>query len=218
MKRDISRYRTRLTAPQDAKAYASRFERGGRRRIDRREQTAVRRLFASLPDCQSVLDVPCGAGRFLAVLAEGSRAVTEMDVSPEAVELARSRATDLGVEARFEVGDASQLPLPDNSVDAIFCNRLLHHLTKAPERAAILRELRRVSRRWVVVSFFDYRRFGRLRVWLKRLKGRHVDYSGQPTLDEFREEFAACGLEEAALVPTGGPWVAQKYLVLEKRG
>jgi ubiquinone/menaquinone biosynthesis C-methylase UbiE len=213
---DIEAYRSRLQATERAEEYARRFERGPRRRIDRREQRAVRRILAALPGCHSVLDVPCGAGRFLAGLSGGRREVVEMDVAAEVLELARRRAATLGVAARFLQGDASALPLPDGGVDAVFCNRLLHHIPSAAQRAVFLRQFHRVARRWVIVSFFDYRRLGGLRRLLKRLKGRQVDYTGQPTLEEFREETRQCGFVVREVAPTGPIWVAEKYVVLGK--
>jgi ubiquinone/menaquinone biosynthesis C-methylase UbiE len=209
-------YRGRLQDPASAAAYATRFERGPRRGIDRREQQAVGRIFQQLPKCRSVLDVPCGAGRFLAALAREGREVIEVDVAAAVLELAKQRAAQLGISARFIPADASRLPLPDNTVDAVFSNRLLHHITVAAERAVFLREFRRVARHHAVVSFFDYRSFGSLRQFMKRLKGRRVNYAGQPTLAEFTEEVVRCGFRVRQVVPTGPVWVAQKYFVLEK--
>ena len=213
---DTESYRSRLQDRERASRYATRFERGPRLGIDRREQRAVRRIFAQLPDCRSLLDVPCGAGRFLGALAQDGRDVIEMDVAAEVLELAKQRAAQLGLEARFIPADASKMPLPDNTVDAVFSNRLLHHITSAAERAVFLREFRRVARRYVIVSFFDYRSFGAVRRFLKRLKGRRVNYPGQPTLEEFTEEVTRCAFRVRRVAPTGPVWVAQKYFVLEK--
>ncbi|HNQ87948.1 MAG TPA: class I SAM-dependent methyltransferase [Verrucomicrobiota bacterium] len=210
-------YRSRLESAEAAQRYATRFERGRRRQIDRREQRAVRRILDDLPDCRSVLDVPCGAGRFLATLAANGRSVTGIDASAEILALARRRAEQLGIPARFEVGDAARLAVPDSSVDAVFCNRLLHHITVAEERAVFLREFHRVTRRHVVVSFFDYRAWGGLRRFLKALKGRRADYDGQPTLREFDLEVQACGFRVLRVVPTGPLWVSEKYFVLTRR-
>lgn len=211
-------YNTRCQDLDRARRYATRFERGGRRRIDAREQKAVRKIMSQLTDCRSVLDVPAGAGRFLAALAQGNREVIEMDVAAEMLEFGRERAAKLGLNARFIHGDAARVPLPDQSVDAVFSNRLLHHITSAPERAVFLREFHRIARRYLVVSFFDYLAFGKLRIFLKRLKGRNINYDGQPTLKEFCTEVTACGFRLRTIVPTGGPWIAQKYFVLEKAG
>jgi ubiquinone/menaquinone biosynthesis C-methylase UbiE len=215
---DTESYRSRLQDGDRAQDYAARFESGPRRRINEREQRAVRRVFEALPECRSVLDVPSGAGRFLESLTQGGRELTEMDIAAEILEFARERAASLGVQARFIKGDAANTGMPDGSVDAVFCNRLLHHITSAPERAIFLREFHRVTRRYLVISFFDYRAFGGLRVFLKRLKGRKVNYTGQPTLQEFTEETTQCGFRLLRLVPTGAIWVSQKYFVLEKAG
>lgn len=216
MKRDIASYSTRLQDTAEAEKYARRFERGSRARIDRREQRAVRRIFGRLPDCRSVLDVPCGAGRFLPTLAEFCPEVMGADIAVEVLEHARQKADTTGGRARVFRGDASRLELADGAVDAIFCNRLLHHILKEEERARILKELHRVTRRYLVVSFFDYQGFGAVRRLFKRLKGSKPIYGGQPTIEQFRAETARAGFRERELVPTGPFWVSQKYFVLEK--
>lgn len=139
-----------------------------------------------------------------------------MDVSEEVLELARQRAAAQRVTAEFLHGDASRIPLPDAAVDAVFCNRLLHHIRSVAERSVFLKEFHRVARKYVVLSFFDYLAFGRVRLFFKRLKGRKVDYTGQPTLRQFREEVLQCGFEVLGLVPTGAFWVSQKYFVLAR--
>lgn len=212
---DTNTYSQHFQNAGTALNYATRFDRPSRRRINAREQKAVRKAFAPLKDCRSVLDVPCGAGRFLGVLAQENREVIEMDVAAEMVDLARERAGAVA-KARFMQGDAARIPLPDQSVDCVFCNRLLHHIVSAAERAVFLREFHRVTRRYLVISFFDYRSFGTLRIFLKKLKGRKVNYGAKPTLQEFRVEFAACGFREVSFIPTGLPWVSQKYFVLER--
>jgi hypothetical protein len=47
-------------------------------------------------------------------------------------------------------------PLKDASVDGAVCVRLTHHLPNGSEREQLVRELLRVSRRFLIVSFFDY--------------------------------------------------------------
>ena len=216
MKRDIASYSTRLQESAAAEQYARRFERGSRARIDRREQCAVRRIFGTLPECRSVLDVPCGAGRFLPTLAQFCPEVLGADIAAEVLEFARQRAETTGGRARVFRGDASKLELADGAVDAVFCNRLLHHILVPEERARILRELHRVARRYVVVSFFDYQEFGAVRRFLKRLKGSKPKYEGQPTLEQFTDEVSRIGFRVREVVRTGPLWVSQKYFVLEK--
>ena len=58
---DIKSYSARLQDPRRAEQYAKRFAGGAHKRIDEREQRAVRKIFAGLKECRSVLDVPSGA-------------------------------------------------------------------------------------------------------------------------------------------------------------
>jgi ubiquinone/menaquinone biosynthesis C-methylase UbiE len=213
---DIKSYSKRLQDQKKAELYAKRFESGSRQRIDRREQRAVRRIFSTLADCRSVLDVPSGAGRFVQSLSQGGRRVLEVDVSFEILTFARERYLKQKADAHAMQGDASRLPFLDGAVDCVFSNRLLHHIHAPAERKMFLREFHRVSRRYVVVSFFNYKGFARVRSFLKRLKGRVPPYANQPTQAEFVAEAAEAGFRVLEVVPTGMPWVSQKYVVLEK--
>jgi ubiquinone/menaquinone biosynthesis C-methylase UbiE len=214
---DIKGYRDRFRDAAKAEKYASRFDEGPRHRIDRREQRAVEKIFSDLSDCRSVLDVPSGAGRFAAALAGPNRLLIELDAAMEILRSAAQRARRHSVNAIFIQGDASRLPLRNEVVDCVFCNRLLHHILSVEERRLILREFHRVTRRHVVVSFFDYHKFGVLRRTLKTLKGRKPRYEAQPTQEHFSEESTAAGFQVLAVVPTGPLWVTQKYFVLEKQ-
>lgn len=64
-------------------------------------------------DPASVLDLYCGVGGFAlnAAMAKGARPrrIEGVEVAPDAVASARAAADDLGVEARFRVGDAGAL-------------------------------------------------------------------------------------------------------------
>jgi ubiquinone/menaquinone biosynthesis C-methylase UbiE len=213
---DIKSYSSRLQGKAKAERYAKRFEQGSRKRIDQREQRAVRKIFAGLKDCRSVLDVPSGAGRFLGTLAQGGRRVIEIDVAFEILEFVLEKASKSKANACAAQGDASRLPLADGAVDCVFSNRLLHHIHAPAERQAILREFHRVCRRWTVVSFFNYKGLAGVRGLLKKLKGRTPPYEKQPTLEQFTAEAAQAGFTVQAIVPTGLPWVSQKYFVLEK--
>jgi ubiquinone/menaquinone biosynthesis C-methylase UbiE len=137
-----------------------------------------------------------------------------MDVSHEMLQLSHQRIP--GAEkVHWIQGDAFHLPLADSAVDCLFCNRLLHHFKNADDRLKLLREMRRITRRYVIVSFFDYHRFGKLRVFLKRLRGRRPDYSGHPTKSAFESEVAQAGFAVKKIELTGPPWVAQVYYLLE---
>jgi ubiquinone/menaquinone biosynthesis C-methylase UbiE len=212
-----SRFKNTVTAQK----YADRFERPTHRHINRREQRTLAKILSGLDGTQikTILDMPSGAGRFLPTLLHDSRTLFEIDISHEMISLGHQRISSQ--EARGKVhfiqGSAFNLPLADNSIDCIFCNRLLHHFNDQSDRLNLLRELHRITKRYVIMSFFDYHRFGRLRVILKRLRGRRPDYSGHPTKPTFEKELAQVGFKVNSIEPTGPPWVAQVYYLLEKR-
>ena len=108
-------------------------------------------MLRRLSPLDSVLDCPCGAGRFLPSIALFASRVWAIDQSGPMVQLARQASPPAG----FAIADADALPLPDRSVDAVVCSRLLHHLPAADERVRILAEAGRVARRAVIVSFTD---------------------------------------------------------------
>jgi ubiquinone/menaquinone biosynthesis C-methylase UbiE len=213
---DLEHYRQRMQAAAEAEKYAHRFEKGARRRINLREQRAVELILAGLGKIDFILDIPAGAGRFLDVLSRHCRRLIESDVALEILLHARQKAVEANLATDVVQGNASRLPLTDQAVDLIFCNRLLHHLLQRPERASVLREFHRVSRRHVLVSFFDYRKWLISRSILKMLKRRSPTYHKQPSLTEFGEEVVSCGFRIAKVHALGPTWVAEKYILLER--
>jgi ubiquinone/menaquinone biosynthesis C-methylase UbiE len=214
-------YGSRFKNTATAQKYADRFERPTHRHINRREQRTVAKILSQLDGAKikTVLDMPSGAGRFLPTLVQENRTLIEIDISHEMISLGHQRllAQERRGKVHFLQGSAFNLPLADNSIDCIFCNRLLHHFKDANDRLNLLRELHRISRRYVIVSFFDYHRFGKVRVILKRLRGRKPDYSGYPTKPTFESEVAQVGFMVNGIEPTGPPWVAQVYYLLERK-
>lgn len=95
---------------------------------------------------QSVLEVGCGTGVFLpllaAVVGPGGR-VVGIDHSPQFVAAAQERSAVAGVAEVVTVqeADAYQLPFADATFDAAHCDRVLMHLD---DPTAALREMRRV--------------------------------------------------------------------------
>jgi len=112
---------------------------------------AVQPLLDVLPATVSVLDIGTGHAEIAAVVREMLQAsgrtarVTGVDIA-ESVARAGSRFLDSAT-----AGDALHLPLRDASADLVICSQLLHHFAERDARA-VLAELHRVSRGWVVVS------------------------------------------------------------------
>lgn len=90
-----------------------------------------------------VLDVGCGSGREAVFLAECGCDVAGVDISPRALELARRRAWDEGVEVEWLEGSFFDLPVEDMSVDFINDRGALH-LVAEKSRPRYAAEVRRV--------------------------------------------------------------------------
>lgn len=97
---------------------------------------------AFLKGHNSVVDVGCGTGTFLA--RDPQRRVG-VDINPENVEYCRER----GLNA--QVGSALELPFPDNSFDGAMCSHLLQVFTPS-EAVTVLKELGRVVRPGGVIA------------------------------------------------------------------
>jgi len=147
-KERMGRYRS----TEGAVSYREKHRRSLVRRLaDGREKALLEDALLRLGAVDSVLDCPCGAGRFLPLLAARAPRIGAVDQSAPLVGLARAECPG----AAFAVGDATALPFRDRSFDAVVCMRLLHHFPDGDDRIRILREAARVARRGVVVSFAD---------------------------------------------------------------
>ena len=117
----------------------------------KREHAAVDALLADVPEGANVLDVPVGTGRFLELYQEHGLRAVGVDVSTDMLELARQRADELGLEVRLHEASATDLPLPDDSIDTTVCMRLVYSFTM-DEVEEVLRELKRVTTRDIILS------------------------------------------------------------------
>lgn len=117
--------------------------------------SVVRSLLPQLPKSVSVLDVGTGHGEIAAAVR------TELTTSgrtARAVGLDLSESVARAGRARLDeaiAGSALNLPIRSASVDLVICSQLLHHFA-APQALAVIAEINRVSRGWVVIA--DLRR------------------------------------------------------------
>jgi len=151
---------------------AVRFEtRHARRSTERKWRAIQRALPIELGSGARVLDMPCGRGRFTARwLASGVQLVSA-DLSRAMLdELVRSVADPKQRNVLVQC-EAERLPFADEVFDVVASIRFLFHVP--PElRPAILREMARVSRRYVVVDvrhkYCWTTQTKRLRAWMSR--------------------------------------------------
>lgn len=155
MKRSPSRYisRTAYLDPGQAGNYErDRFTGALGRYRWRREMDGVGAIVEMLPAGLSILDCPCGVGRWWPVLERRAARIHAVDLSPAMLGEAERRIDSVAVPVEVSEGDAERLELADVSVDAVFSHALTKHLP-IPLQQRVLTEFARVSREWVICSF-----------------------------------------------------------------
>ena len=93
---------------------------------------------------ERVLDVACGTGvvaRAAARQVDVAGTVVGLDLNPERLAVASMLPAGEGAVIAWRAGDAAALPLPERSFDVVVCQQGLQFF---PDRAAALREMRRV--------------------------------------------------------------------------
>jgi ubiquinone/menaquinone biosynthesis C-methylase UbiE len=90
-----------------------------------------------------VLDVGCGAGAQARFWTRPGHRYLGIDINDPLVQLARKRAGEESIDARFEVGTATALPCADVSIDICLLPELLEHVV---DWQACLDEAMRVLR------------------------------------------------------------------------
>ena len=71
-----------------------------------------------------ILDLGCGSGRFSVGAVELGFNVTGVDITPDAIGAASRRSKSLNLDnAKFLVGDMTELPFENNVFDYVFCPR-----------------------------------------------------------------------------------------------
>jgi SAM-dependent methyltransferase len=107
------------------------------------------------PENAAWLDLGCGTGALTQAILARCEPWSVIAIDPSEGFVNHARATIADQRARFEVGDAQKLSLPDASVDVAASALALNFV---PDKVAALRELRRVTRPGGLISFYvwDY--------------------------------------------------------------
>jgi ubiquinone/menaquinone biosynthesis C-methylase UbiE len=179
------------------------------------ERRAIERIVASLPDKARVLDLPCGTGRLSDLLVRRGWKTIACDVSGEMLAVARKRSVQLGHSISFFRTDCLQMGVGEGAVSAVFSIRFLVHI--APEeRVKMLREFRRVTERWVVMSMSLSTPWHRFRRRLKGWLGHPKPVRFPVTSRALGEELRLAGLREVRRVWTF-PILSEQVLVVCER-
>ena len=150
-------------SPQGAQSYTKKFEKHWSERINNRhEQRLLQRLIEKISaqaPFETALDLPCGYGRLMPLLRQHARHVIEGDWSLHLLKIARDnqRSNPSVKEADGYVrATALAMPFTSQAFDFVLSVRLCHHIRERAERLTYVRELLRISGKWVIFTYFDY--------------------------------------------------------------
>ncbi len=143
---------------------------------------------AGLKSGLRALDIGCGTGSLTLLLKKLHPAVevVGLDPDPKALAIAKRKAQRAGLAIQLDQGFSDGLPYPDASFDRVFSSLMFHHL-KSEEKAATLREVRRVLRPGGSLHLLD---FGPPRSGLSRAVA-HVLHHAEHLRDNFEDRIVA---------------------------
>jgi SAM-dependent methyltransferase len=171
-------------------------------------------LLAEARPGERVLDLGCGAGRFVRALAEAGADPVGVELAEGALERARRNVP--GADLRL-MDDG--IPLEDASVDLVWCSEVLEHV---PDTAGLLSEARRVlrtgGRLLVTTPSHDLPRRALLALlrWEPHFDplGQHVRFYTRRSLGRVLDTFA---FEDVHITGIGGPPLLRETLVARAR-
>jgi ubiquinone/menaquinone biosynthesis C-methylase UbiE len=127
-------------------------------RYNRATEKALDRALRLLPDGSRVLDIPCGTGRWTEFIIRKRMEYVGGDISLEMMQVCLEKYA--GIRRAFDLVqlDGTALPFPDKSFDAVLCFKFLSLLPQEI-RLEVLREFRRVTRRYLIAQSQHLRTF-----------------------------------------------------------
>ncbi|MDE3154745.1 MAG: methyltransferase domain-containing protein [Acidobacteriota bacterium] len=130
-----------------------------------------------VPAGAELLDVACGSGQLGLVAARRGVKVTGVDIATNAILAARGRATAEGLDARFDEGDAEDLPYEAASFDVVTS---LYGAMFAPRPECVASELLRVCRPGGTIAMGNWTREGFIGLMFKTF-ARFIAPPGMPS-------------------------------------
>lgn len=116
------------------------------------KKRAIAKGLSFIGPIRTVVDIPCGTGRFCDLLSERGLGVIGADISHEMMMVSKNKSAPYPNHLGYVQCDGENIPLRNESVDCVLSIRFTFHLP--PEvRKNVLSEIYRITRRWVIVDF-----------------------------------------------------------------
>lgn len=179
----------------------------GRRRV-RTETNVISKMMAEIEPNSSILDCPCGNGRWFSAIAQHAKEIVARDFSVGMSEAARVRASGISIPIDVQLGDAEALDIAKESVDYCFSYALMKHLP-IPVQYRVLSEFSRVSRLGVLCSFAVFTPLSY--AWWKR---RRPVESFPVIREELDLMAASVGLRLVKTIKVSQPFLGLEYFAV----
>jgi SAM-dependent methyltransferase len=194
-----------------------RFGTPERQRRNARKWAAIVRALDYVGDVRSILDLPCGTGRFTGALARRGHEVVGSDIALEMIQQAlRAPGADQAAVSGYVQANGAQLPFRDRVFDAVVAIRFTQHIEPAP-RLRILKEFQRITRRWLII---DYRHCYTFRYPLRQLRSA-LGLARKPLVRisrrELEAELGAAGFTLRRIFRVSWPVFSDKWIVVGER-
>jgi SAM-dependent methyltransferase len=174
-------------------------------------------LLGEARPAERVLDLGCGAGRFVKALQDAGADPVGVEVAQEALDRAAANAPGADLRLLSEDGD---LPLEHGSVDLVWCSEVLEHVA---DGGRLLQEARRVLRTGgrLLVTVPFHGRVKAAAIALARFDA-HFDPQGQHlrffTRGSLKRTLEAAGFEPTRIDTAGGlPLLRESLVALATR-
>ena len=190
-----------------------RFTTHRRLRRNVRKWRAIRRALEEAGDVGSVLDLPCGTGRFTGDLARAGLEVAGGDISLQMMRKAAMspQVEDPGITGYVQA-DAEELPFRDRALDCVVSIRFMFHVDPITRRR-ILREMGRISRRWLIIDY-RHKYSARWVSWrIRHVLGFLDKVPERVSRGDLQSEFHDAGLTIRHIFPVRR-WLSDKWIVL----
>ena len=170
---------------------------------DRLEKNAIVRVLRDVPSGARVLDLPCGTGRITEFLLDMGYKVVGADISEPMMAHAREKLAGRSNLESLDRADAESLPYQDGEFDAVTSLRFSNHVP--PDvRLRVLKEMRRVSKGPIIISYCNPNTISALKRRIKALIRKPRAPWNPATPRQVAAEAAQAGLKitrASAIVP-----------------
>ena len=185
--------------------------------VDNLEKNAIdKALKKTLLLRASILDVPCGTGRITKYLLEKGCSVIGADISTEMLRYAKKKLDRFHNLQCLVRTDAEQMGFKDDGFDCVTTVRLMGHIPPHI-RVAILREMARVTNRYIIVFYYSSDIISNLKRKIKNIVKRNRSPWFPARKCELLAEISAANLELLMSIPVFSIVSESRVLLLKKR-